>query len=537
MRRIASLRTGRLARPCIAALAVLLALVATRPAHAGGALPLPDAPVRLVIPDVAAFDAALGGSFREALTGTLGEDDPAYGAWKQTQVGAKLVAQWEKLSGNLPWTWDQIVALHARSLGLALLDAGHLETVLAIETPAAALPVALPRGKSKTHAGASYQLVAAGAGDSGTVGAGTGATSADGERRMGLAWARLGDVLLVATSERALIAALDEHAAGHGFAAPLDGLASVELDLDRLRTDRYFKREFAFAPGPETGRMRAALKRENGAFVEVREGSTEPRAPGYDIELPHAAASGWEADGSTLWSALRGGVLEPLPELSDRPHTALGVLPAANVESNDDRYLVSFLRPMAKPGTPATDEGELPEWKAFLTANPVSGWAFAVDADGTRKIGVPFPRTADDELLRLCQATAERRAGRVEVVTVGDAPEIRAGAGLPVVAIRRVGELVWIGPSAASLAEIPESRRSTDRIRWAKLDLGAVRAELPRWERAEGPAAPERVRLLSDRIAGLLGWIPDVANVSVERRVTSGGWTERVVFAPKTATR
>src|SRR5262249_50255315 len=51
-----------------------LALAALRSAAAP--LPLPDAPVLLVIPDPAAFDAALGGGFRAALTGEMSQDDP-----------------------------------------------------------------------------------------------------------------------------------------------------------------------------------------------------------------------------------------------------------------------------------------------------------------------------------------------------------------------------------------------------------------------------------------------------------------------------
>jgi hypothetical protein len=43
------------------------------PATAG--LPLPAAMIRLAIPDVGAFDAALGGGFKKALYGTLPEDD------------------------------------------------------------------------------------------------------------------------------------------------------------------------------------------------------------------------------------------------------------------------------------------------------------------------------------------------------------------------------------------------------------------------------------------------------------------------------
>ena len=67
-------------------------------------------------------------------------------------------------------------------------------------------------------------------------------------------------------------------------------------------------------------------------------------------------------------------------------------------------------------------------------------------------------------------------------------------------------------------------------MRWARVDLGAARAEAERWGRVEGPAAPERVRAFSDRVLGLLGWMPSVRAISVERRQGEAGWTERVTF-------
>jgi hypothetical protein len=57
-----------------------------------------------------------------------------------------------------------------------------------------------------------------------------------------------------------------------------------------------------------------------------------------------------------------------------------------------------------------------------------------------------------------------------------------------------------------------------------------VRAEGGRWQKAEGPASPERIRPFSDRVLGLLGWMPKTRSFSVERRKTAQGWTERVVF-------
>ena len=208
-----------------------LALLALR---AQAPLPLPDGPVRLVIPEAAAFDAALRGGYRDILHGEVREGDPLLMAWRRTQVGSKLENQWSQLSADLPWTWGVIRQLQPRSVGLAILDVGHLEAVLVIETPLARLPVALPPGQPGSYGGVTYALVARGAADG----------SDDKDRRMGLAWARLGGRLILATSERALRKTLDEALAGRGFKAPLPGLVAMELNLDELRRDRYFRREF-----------------------------------------------------------------------------------------------------------------------------------------------------------------------------------------------------------------------------------------------------------------------------------------------------
>ena len=67
-------------------------------------------------------------------------------------------------------------------------------------------------------------------------------------------------------------------------------------------------------------------------------------------------------------------------------------------------------------------------------------------------------------------------------------------------------------------------------MRWGRVDLRAVRGEAGRWARVEGPARPETVRPLSDQVLGLLGWMPSVRSIAVERRRTEDGWEERVVF-------
>ena len=129
MKRIVPARAGR---PEARALRVPAAALVILTAFAGPAayatdqrLPLPDAPVRLVIPDAVAFDAALGGSFRGAATGEVEAADPLVSAWRQSPVGTKLEAEWSKLSSDLPWTWAQIRRLQPRSVGAALVSAAR----------------------------------------------------------------------------------------------------------------------------------------------------------------------------------------------------------------------------------------------------------------------------------------------------------------------------------------------------------------------------------------------------------------------------
>jgi len=392
--------------------------------------------------------------------------------------------------------------------------------VLAVDTPLARLPAPLPAGTARTHGGAAYALVAKGAADG----------SEDADRRMGLAWARTGSVLLVATSERSLLLALDEALAGRGFAPPLPGLVSLDLDLEALRKDRYFRREFLFGPGPETGHVKAALRSENGRLVEVREGTGEPRPPGALFDAPGATASAWEPEGEGLGAALRAELLEPIPDPADRPVPPLAALPAATAQGAEDRYLVSIERPQRRDQAAVWEEGELVRWRALWQATPVSGWGYALERDGTRRVVFAWPAARDADLLALCQATVERRAGRATVATVEGASEIRVGPGLPAVALRRTGDYVWLGPNARALSGVSAPRPSSDLVRWARVDLTAVREEGKRWTRAEGPASPEQTRPLSDRVLGLLGWMPQTTSLLLERHKTEGGWTETLVF-------
>ncbi len=485
-------------------------------------LPLPPAPVRVIIPDPKAFDAALSGGYRSFLTGASSEDDPVVAAWRKTQVGSKLEDQWSRLSKDLPWTWDQIRALQPTAVGIALLQVGHLEAVLVVDTPLAQLPVPLKAGSPRDYKGVTYAFIAKGAGDEG----------ANPDRRMGLAWARTGGHLILATSERALKLSLDELQSGSGFDAPMPGLIALDLDLDALRKDRYFRREFLFAQGPEQGHVHAALRAESGHLVEVREGSGDARPGVYAFSLPGAAATGWESDGATFWAAFRRGLLEPIPAPAELPVHALAPLPPAG-NASGDAYTEDFTKPRVATTGAAFELGDLAPWKALLAAHPVSSWGYWVGPNGTRRMALPWPSDQDDAFIEACRTTAARRAGRAVRVKLGDAQEIQVGPGLPMLAFRREGGILWIAPSAADLKDAPAPRLDQDLLRWAEVDLTAVRAEAPRWAKAEGPARPEQVRPLSDRVLGLLGWMPDTTSIRVERRRGPKGWTERVSFGSK----
>ncbi len=508
-------------RTLLALLAAAALPALSRPPE--GPLPLPEAPVRVVIPDAAAFDAALRGAHRAFLTGAAGNEDPVVAAFRKSQVGSKLEDQWGRLSADLPWTWEEIRKLRPTALGFALLEAGHLEAVMVIETPLALVPAQLPAplggAAGKTHGGVPYALVAPGAGD----------RSKDPDRRAGFAWARVGGRVFLATSERALLLALDAQQAGRGLAAPLPGLIAMELDLDALRKDRYFRREFLWPDGPETGRLRAALRQEGGHLVEVREGSTEPRGGVFTFEAA-AAAAGWESEGTAFWPAFRRALLEPIPAPAEKPVPAVAALPAAAAQGGEDRYMVNFTRPRTAPGAPAFEEGELAAWRALLARQAIPSWGFLVTRDGVRRMAFPWPEALDAEFTELCRATAARRAGRATVTKTAEGAEIRIGPALPVLALRRTGGLLWAAPAEKDLKDVPTPKADAALVRWGRVDLAAVRGEGPRWAKVEGPANPETVRPLSDRILGLLGWMPKTTGLRVERRKTAGGWTERVVF-------
>jgi len=487
-------------------------------------LPLPAAAIRLSISDVAAFDAALGGGFKKALHGTLPDDDGVARGFGQSQVGAKLVDQWTRFRGETALSFQTLLDLQASSAALAVLNIGHMEMVLVIETPLAALPDIFEAGTERLEQGKTYHLVRSGAADEG----------ADGETRMGLAWARDSGLLIVATSERGMKLALGAVLSGERFAPKLDGLASLELDLDVLGNDLYFKRDFLFgslpAAGESRGKVSAALRIESGQIVEVREGGAAAGpARGAIFDAKDAAASGWIGDPSELLLELRRGVAEPVPVPSSRPQVAVAPLPASRGAAAEDRYATNIETPAPVSGGPTTEAGDLDVWNALLAARPVEGFGYVVTRSRARLFAIPWPKDKDAELASVLVATLTRRGGLLTPTT--STGEYLMGPGLPALAFKRAGDFIWLGPSLSDLRSAPSITWSKEILRFSKLNLAAARADGARWARIEGPRSSDRVRPLSDRVLGLLGWMPSVRALEVERRVTAAGFSERVVFA------
>jgi len=499
---------------------------AAAPSSAAGGLPLPQASVRLVIPDVRAFDRALGGGFKGALYGTLAEGDGVALGFSQSQVGAKLTDQWSRFRGEAALSFETIVDLQTTSLALAILNVSHLEMVLVLETPVASLPDIFDEGAVRIANGRTYHLVRTGAADEGS----------DGETRMGLAWARDGGRLIITTSERAMKLALAAVEAGMRFTPRLSGLVSLDLDTDALGEDLYFKREFLFGSLPTAteskGPISAALRVEEGRWVEVREGALAAAGMrGAVFDARDAVASGWIGDASQLLAELRRGVLEPVPEPSLRPQTSLAALPRSKAPSAEDRYATSIEVPLPAPGSLRGEAAEIDAWNSLLSAQPVEGFGYLVSRSHARLLAIPWPKDKDADLAALLEATLTRRGARLATSPQStDVRQYSMGPDLPVLAFKRMGDFIWIGPTAADLAEAPALSWSREILRFSKLDLAAVRGEGPRWARVEGPHSPDRVRPLSDRVLGLLGWMPAVRTLEVERRVSGNGFQERVVF-------
>ena len=521
------------ARAYRSSLALAALLVAALPGSAQNAaipttpgLPLPAGMIRLSIPDVRAFDAALGGGFKKALYGALPEDDGVARGFGQSQVGAKLQDQWTRFRGETALSFKTVLDLQASSAALTVLNIGHVEMVLVLETPLAALPVIFEAGTSRIDHGRTYHLVRTGAADEG----------ADGETRMGLAWSRDGGLLVIATSERSMKLALGAVAAGERFAPKLEGLASLELDMDVLKDDLYFKRDFLFGSlsnGAESrGKIHAALRIESGRLVEVREGAVAASGQrGAVFEAKSSVASGWVGDASELLTELRRGVTEPVPAPSLLPQLMAAPLPASKAASAEDRYATNVEVPGPVRGGPTTQAAEVEAWNALLAAQSVPGFAYLVTPSKARLLAIPWPREKDADLASLLEATLSRRGARLlPASSAGDARQYLFGPNLPALAFKRMGEFVWISPSAADLRTAPAISWSKEVVRFSNLNLAAAREEGKRWARIEGPRSSENVRPLSDRVLGLLGWMPSVRTLEVERRVTGGGFKERIVF-------
>lgn len=496
------------------------------PAPSTPGLPLPAAMIRLFIPDVPAVDAALSGGFKKALYGTLPDDDGVARGFAQSQVGAKLHDQWTRFHGDTALSFETLIELQASSAALSVLNIGHMEMVLVLETPLAALPDIFEAGTSRIDHGKTYHLVRTGAADEG----------ADGETRMGLAWSRDRGLLIIATSERAMKLALAALAAGERFTPKLEGLVGLELDLDALQTDLYFRRDFLFGSLPNAaesrGKISAALRLESGRLVEVREGVLSATGQrGAVFEAKDAVASGWIGDASTLLAELRRGVLEPIPTPALLPQLAKAPLPAAKAAGPEDRYATSIEVPAPSGGGSASEAAEIEAWSALLAAQPVTGFGYLVTPSRARLLAIPWPKEKDADLAALLEGTLTRRGARLAPLAPGgDSRQYLLGPGLPVLAFKRMGDFVWIAPSAADLRSAPAVSWSSEVVRFSRLNLAAAREEGKRWARIEGPRSSENVRPLADRVLGLLGWMPAVRTLEVERRVTASGFRERVVF-------
>ena len=478
-------------------------------------LPIPPAPVRLVIPDVPAFDAALEGSFRRALTGAPAEGDPLTAVFRRTPVGTKLEAQWALLAHDLPWTWTEILKTKPRSLGLALLSVGELEAVLVLDTALAALPVDPPGGTTKSHAGSPYTVVARGAGDGRLD-----------DRRLGLVWARRDAPR--ARHERARPPPLP----GRGGGGTRGGRVPSRPRQPRARHGRPLARPLLPAGVPvRQGRPRTGPRGPPPRGRLARRGPRghgRPRRARLPLRRPEHRGGG-----------MGDGRSRPLPG------------PAHGLARDDPR-------PGGAPGAsaPRPARAECRGRRPLSRGPPETGARARGDVGGGRARGAPVDR--DPALERglglrphrrrragYSTSRGQRRAGRPGALAPEDArasrrtherdhdgrrPRDPRGAGprgACAAARRRLRMDRHLG------ARPRGSRRAPPRgptVRWARVDLGAARAEADRWARAEGPAAPERVRPFSDRVLGLLGWIPGTRSVAVERRRTETGWSERVVF-------
>ena len=489
------------------------------PAAASAGVPLPPAPVRIVIPDRGGLRCIPDRSVPPRPHRSARRGDPVVAAWRRSQVGAKLEDQWSKLAGRSSVDLDHDPG--------APPEGGRLR-------PARRRRPRRRDGGRRRRRGPARALEARnGEGPWRNPLSGGGRSAPPrGPAKPNVAWGWPGprprDRLFLATSEEALTLALDELLAGRSFEAPLAGLVSVDLDAEALAKDRYFRREFLFGPTAPAGHVRAALRLEGGHLVEVREGQGDPGPAGAIVR------GAWRGGGrlgnrTRRRSSMRSGAgsSSPWPRGPTGP-SAHSPLPSATPASTD-RYLVDLRRPPA--AAIAWEEGDVALWRDLLRKNPVSGWGYALGADGSRRIVFRWPESLDADLLALCSASVARRGGLTATVDVrrreGDPRRPRpAGARA---APHREAICGWreARPSSSTRRRRHPRPTSFAGRGWTWRRCGPRRLGGPR---AEGPSAPERVRPFSDRILGLLGWMPETKSLEIERRRSPKGWTERVVF-------
>ncbi len=219
--------------------------------------------------------------------------------------------------------------------------------------------------------------------------------------------------------------------------------------------------------------------------------------------------------------------------LQSRPVQPLKPLPEPNATS-PDRYLVDLTKPFALSELGGT--GELPQWAEALQPHVAAGFGWEIGGSGARRIVIEAPAAFDARFASLAKATVERRAGfSAETKGEANATELFVGPGLPALAWKRSGGFLWIATSAADLAGVPEPKAEAGLARWSQLDLEAVRKAGTGWKAAEGAFSLDETRPFSDRVLGILGWMPKTSALTTERRFTAGAFSERVAFTHSTA--
>lgn len=121
----------------------------------------------------------------------------------------------------------------------------------------------------------------------------------------------------------------------------------------------------------------------------------------------------------------------------------------------EDRYATNVEVPAVSGGGLVTEAAELDAWAALLAAQPVEGFGYLVTRSKAL-ISLPFRGPKEGCGTRRAprgMATLSRRGARLSPSTAaGDTRQYLMGPGLPVLAFRRLGDFVWLGPSAAEEA-------------------------------------------------------------------------------------